>query len=374
MQKENRVPQLDALRGLAALSVFWGHAFGMMPQVPRILEDIQFTPFHFFYDGSAAVLLFFVLSGFVLNLKYVSFQTYPPHWVSAFIIRRIFRIYPAFLIAIILGLTLKEFVYEVSAMAPFSDWFSRFWKNPLVPAEFLRMLSLIGPNINSDQLDPPMWSLVYEMRISLFFPLIILMANGRRGIIADIVLMAVTYAICLFLSGLHHKVGLIYVPHFMLGAMCAKHFHTLRWQLAGMSRIGKAIWLAVALVFYETAAMSHKYPAVNVQVDFIINQLVGLGAAGLILASASFVKIEAFLKRSMFQFIGRTSYSFYLVHIMLLFAPGPLIYRATRSYAITWLSTLALAYGVSCLIFEFVEVPMIKQGNRISNWFSGRFL
>jgi peptidoglycan/LPS O-acetylase OafA/YrhL len=105
----------------------------------------------------------------------------------------------------------------------------------------------------------------------------------------------------------------------------------------------------------------------------MMDQIIGLGAAGLILGCAAFEKIESLLSRGIFQFIGRTSYSFYLVHIMLLFAPAPLIYRATHSYAITWLSTLALAYGISCLVFELVEVPMIKQGNKFSSLFTSHF-
>jgi len=370
MKKEARLPQLDALRGLAALSVFLWHAFGMMPQMPKLLQHIQFTPLRFFYDGEAAVLLFFVLSGFVLNLKYVSSQKNPPHWVSAFIIRRIFRIYPAFLVAVILGLLLKEFVYDASAMAPFSDWFSKFWKNSLVPTEFMRMLTLVGPNIQSDQLDPPMWSLVYEMRISLFFPLIIFMTNRRRRLAGDMCLMAVAYAVCFFLC---RKGSFIYLPHFMLGAMCAKHFDTLRSVLSKMNRLKKAVWLAIALLLYEAASMGPAWSSTAFHVNYITYQIIGFGAAGLILGCASFVKIETLLSRGIFQFIGRTSYSFYLVHFMLLFAPAPAIYRATHSYAITWLSTLALAYGISCLIFELIEIPMIKQGNKFSKLFSTHF-
>ena len=81
----------------------------MMPVLPVWFERIQATPLSFFCDGLAAVTLFFVLSGFVLNLKYVSLQQLPPRWAGAFLINRVFRIYPAFYVAIFMRRALRFF-------------------------------------------------------------------------------------------------------------------------------------------------------------------------------------------------------------------------------------------------------------------------
>jgi len=40
----SRLTELDALRGLAALAVFWSHAFGMLASRPPLLEAMQYTP------------------------------------------------------------------------------------------------------------------------------------------------------------------------------------------------------------------------------------------------------------------------------------------------------------------------------------------
>jgi peptidoglycan/LPS O-acetylase OafA/YrhL len=372
MKREDRLPQLDALRGLAALSVFLFHAFCMMPKTPGVLQWIKVTPLRAFCDGPSAVMLFFVLSGFVLNLKYVSLRTNPPHWVASFIIRRVFRIYPAFIIAMIFGLFLKVFVYDASAMSPFSDWFSEFWKDPLDPIQFLKMLTLVAHNIHTVQLDPPMWSLVCEMRVSLFFPVIIFSVNRPRKPLGDVCLIAVTYAVCFGLCG---KPIFSYLPHFVLGAMCAKHFERIRPWLSEMGRVKKTGWLIVVIGLYQAASICSSWsppaPYVN-YFNYAVYQIVGMSAAGLMLATASFSRIGALLNKTIFRFIGRTSYSFYLVHLMLLIAPAPLIYRATGSYAITWLAAMILAYGISWAIFEWVELPMIKQGNKFSNLFCAR--
>ncbi len=65
-----RYRQLDSLRGLAALTVFLSHTLGlrMVSQntsgfsglISRILDHTDQSILHIFYDGGAAVDLFFV--------------------------------------------------------------------------------------------------------------------------------------------------------------------------------------------------------------------------------------------------------------------------------------------------------------------------
>ena len=96
--------------------------------------------------------------------------------------------------------------------------------------------------------------------------------------------------------------------------------------------------------------------------SFLVTQLVSLGATGFILASASSGRISRLLKRGVFQFLGRTSYSFYLSHFLFLLTVAPLLYLASGSYLIAWLGTLAVTYLVSDLLFKFVEAPGCGSG------------
>ena len=370
MNKEDRLPQLDALRGLAALAVFWGHAFLIMPVKPVLLQAVGRTPLHFFYDGDAAVLLFFVLSGFVLNLRYVQTSGYPRHWVATFLIRRFFRIYPAFFVAIGLGLLLRHFLYDPSSASVFSDWFSRYWRHPMLLKDFLRLCTLIGPGINIPQIDPPMWSLVYEMRISLIFPLVIWITNLERKPVGDFILLAAVYAACFILC---HNRHFVYLPLFVLGAVCAKQIDWLKSLLSRSNRLAKTAWMLAALVLYQVAWFRHDYDSSPSHLNYLLNQITGVGAAAFIIGCVALVRIRALLNQRLFQFIGRTSYSFYLVHLVLMFALAPLIYRATNSLAACWFSVLVLSYLLAMLIFEAVELPMIRQGNKVAAAFVARF-
>jgi peptidoglycan/LPS O-acetylase OafA/YrhL len=62
-----KLAELDAVRGIAALVVFNEHFFNSMTF--RIHDALRATPLFAFLDGSSAVMLFFVLSGFVLTIR-----------------------------------------------------------------------------------------------------------------------------------------------------------------------------------------------------------------------------------------------------------------------------------------------------------------
>jgi peptidoglycan/LPS O-acetylase OafA/YrhL len=62
-----KLAELDAVRGIAALVVFNQHYFNSLTMVIR--ESLRPTPLFAFCNGASAVMLFFVLSGFVLTLQ-----------------------------------------------------------------------------------------------------------------------------------------------------------------------------------------------------------------------------------------------------------------------------------------------------------------
>ena len=110
-------------------------------------------------------MLFFVLSGFVLSLPAVNGR---PQTYLTFMTRRIFRIYVPYLAALAVSVACAFWLHggAVGSGSLSNSWSERVdWH-------------LVGQHIlflgvyNTNQFDPPIWSLVYEMRISLFFPLL----------------------------------------------------------------------------------------------------------------------------------------------------------------------------------------------------------
>lgn len=103
-----RYVALDGLRGIAALTVVMSHFFGMIPDMPLYFKALAQTPLHIFWDGAAAVDLFFVLSGFCVALPYVANNERKIRAIP-FVIRRGFRLYPAYLAALVVCFVLKSY-------------------------------------------------------------------------------------------------------------------------------------------------------------------------------------------------------------------------------------------------------------------------
>ncbi|MDL2331886.1 acyltransferase family protein [Brucella inopinata] len=83
MKKTSHFIALDAMRGLAAIVIAFGHFFGAFaPQFNgldyqnRTGVGVAGTPLYAIFNGSAAVIFFFVLSGFVLSVKPLRTESY----------------------------------------------------------------------------------------------------------------------------------------------------------------------------------------------------------------------------------------------------------------------------------------------------------
>jgi peptidoglycan/LPS O-acetylase OafA/YrhL len=342
----------------------------MKPETPTVIAAIQRTPLGFFCDGTAAVLLFFTLSGFVLNFGYTDGRPLQPGWAGSFLIRRIFRIYPAFFAAMAIAIVFRTTFFKPEWVHVFSTWFSAFWQEPVKWPRIANSLLLVGSNKHSTFLIPPMWSLTFEMRVSLFFPLIILLLRPRRSITLDVALLVAVYAISFAIFPFSSTFD--FVPFFILGAICAKYFQPIRTRLSSLSLPAKVAWVVVSLFVYGSRPLFELNSIAPATRDFLINQVVGLGGAGLILAAGSMGRVDTFLRARVCQFAGRISYSFYLIHFPILIAIAPLIYFATHSMIATAVASFLISCVSAELLYRFVEMPGMRAGARISETFMKR--
>lgn len=105
----SRVESLDSFRGIASVLIMLTHFILFVPEVFQV-ENLSLI-----YDWLSWKLpYFFVLSGFVLTLSYMRSRGKTNHIYSKFIINRIFRIYPLFMLTTIMVFTLKV-VFDAGA-------------------------------------------------------------------------------------------------------------------------------------------------------------------------------------------------------------------------------------------------------------------
>src|SRR5450432_1778143 len=95
------IPSLESARGFAALSVCLFHTAGQPFQDGVVLA--KNTPVGIFFNGQGAVILFFVLSGFVLRSSLEKRRASGGAALATdFLIARIFRLFPVVIATVLL--------------------------------------------------------------------------------------------------------------------------------------------------------------------------------------------------------------------------------------------------------------------------------
>lgn len=155
------IKELEIIRGFAAYYVFQGHLLQMLG-----LNKNRFVDLVFCYFGQEMVMLFFILSGFVIALSWNK----KPISTSLYLKKRFFRIYPLFLTSLLLGL-----------------FYALISNNDVKPFELLgNILNLQDfkagkPNVLFDTYyNSALWSLSYEWWFYLIFILLIKSNNPNR--------------------------------------------------------------------------------------------------------------------------------------------------------------------------------------------------
>ena len=138
-QQPHRLEFLDSIRGLAALAVLLGHSFIFV--WPLAVGQVISWPFvHIIVDGHAAVVMFFVLSGFVLTRPYfLTTAGQPPRQmnVPAFYLRRFARIWMPWLAVFGLSALAQVTIFHPwKTIPPENDWYGWFWHAPLTWKNF----------------------------------------------------------------------------------------------------------------------------------------------------------------------------------------------------------------------------------------------
>jgi peptidoglycan/LPS O-acetylase OafA/YrhL len=266
------------------------------------------TPLRVLWSGQERAILFFVLSGFVLSLPWLHGR---PRAYRTFLLNRFLRLYPPYLIVMALAAA-GAYCLGGHPIATAGLWFNQLgWSQPLSWRALPSVLFLLNDR-SSDWLNESVWSLVWEARVVLIFPLLIwpIMRWKNAGIVADLAALAALHpALGLLLP--HHLAAhfanlgtdLLYPEYFVLGVAVALNQGLIRRSLArGQGRAGLAVLLLGVAMFWV------HWPAQNGRAD-------GIAAALILAAALGSPAVARALEASVFLWLGRLSYSLYLIHV-----------------------------------------------------------
>jgi peptidoglycan/LPS O-acetylase OafA/YrhL len=366
----DRLEELDSVRGLAAATVVLSHTTIVLPAIAAgagvatgLTAVLKYSPAHVLFAGHEAVITFFILSGFVLSLPYHAGRApgYGP-----FLVKRVFRIWVPYVCAVLVGLLAMSWLAR-PALPGLSDWANGAWRVPLTPGLLLGHLSLVGSFPNGS-VDPVIWSLVHEMRISLVFPLLMIAVlkfdwRVNLGAAAGLACVgAVATAVLARASvGVDYFATLEYVPMFVAGALLAARRERIRDWWSGLPRGIRIAWLPAGVTMYTI-----KWWAFHGNVGFPSDWVVAAGATMLIVAAFAAPRARAALRTRPLLFLGRVSYSLYLLHALVLLALLNLLYGRVP-LALILVAAPLLSIGAAALGYRLVESPAMARGRRVAS-------
>lgn len=371
---EMRLSALDSLRGIAALAVVFYHSLLVFPGFHDILAGrgvpyatsgdvhallLTTTPISFLWAGREAVLLFFVLSGFVLSLGFERPAPARPHWTS-YVARRTLRLLPPCAV-VASGTALFVALAEPEPLPGLSAWVNGSWMEPVTALSALQHALLLGGDY---PLNNPMWTLHYEWRVSLVFPALMLVAAAGGVLFAIAVAGGVVMCLAeMKFIGTGALTALLFLPHFALGVLLARNRARL---VAWVGRQGA--WQSAGLwaLCYMLLTFRWLVPAGSLTCDFAN----GAGGGLLILLVLGAPRLSRALEVQPFAWLGRVSYSLYLVHVPVLLAglhlaPGlpPWLVAACAP---------VMSIAAAAAVHRLIEAPSMRAGRRVGAWVDRR--
>ncbi|WP_058186002.1 acyltransferase family protein [Terracidiphilus gabretensis] len=299
-----RIPELDGLRGLAVLAVFFYHS----------KERLAGTPFHqASLWGWSGVTLFFVLSGFLITSILLEAQN-EPYYFRDFYARRALRIWPVYVLVLAVCYGISSWFVNAQVNTP-------WWAYPLFIQNLFHFT--LPPAIG------PTWSLAIEEQYYFVWAPIVRFLK-RPWMLAVVLVVALIGSPLLRLS--HHAWitpthTLTHLDGIAMGSLIALGLHTLAldrrtWLVIGCFGMGlgfsSASTIAGGTAFLDSALTT--------------------GYAGILLiclaSTGSRNPLNWLLRRGLLPFYGKISYGLYMTHIFVFIYCG-------------WIDAMMDAYGIA---------------------------
>jgi peptidoglycan/LPS O-acetylase OafA/YrhL len=356
----SRYRELDSLRGIAAMSVFIFHIAMILPDNWKegfLWSIIFYSPFHLFFTGEQPVILFFVLSGFVLSLTYFTGKKIS---YFSFVIKRFFRLYLPYVVSIIVAILLC-LLFSNGGNQRLGTLFNIVWKDPVNIGNLLEHFLFIG-NYNVYSYNVVIWTLIHEMRISIILPLLVFFAI-RFGWKINLAIGIGTAILGAFFHLLlqdpfqpFYK-SLFYILMFIMGIILCKNRVYLIEFFKSLKK-GRKITIAVIGAFLYIYADLLSNP-------LLIDWAATVGVSILLIISLSSEMASKILLIKPLQFLGKISFSLYLYHIPILLSLIYILYGKLPLLIIA-IAAIILTILISNVAWLVIEKPSI----RIANYFS----
>lgn len=374
-----KITYLDGLRGIAAFIVVISHFIQIYypalftMNTLQIHNDVEFyigtSPLNVFYNGNFSVCIFFVLSGFVLSYKY--FQTGDMEVIKESVIKRYvrlaipvsFSIFIVYVINLFDGFTINQILHITK-----SDLVSNY---NLINNNFFYMLqfAFFETFFKGNAIyNPVLWTMKYELFGSylIFLFIIILKKSNVRYLVYVILILSffnsyfLGFILGLLLSDLYlnKKINIFSI------------FDNIFVRL--VTGIG-GIFLG-SYPYLDTSNTIYKYLKINIDGydSLMIYHICGAFLLMIFVLSSPYAK--KVLSGKLFLFLGKISFSLYLLHFTLLCSFSSYIFvnlirmfSYDLSVLLTFLISTPLMILCSYFMYKYIDNSSIRISKKFYN-------
>lgn len=333
-----RYPALTGIRAFGAIAVFFAH-FPLRPDWHIVINVMAF---------------FYALSGFLIVRIYHEQAQITSAWLSKYFINRFARIYPVYFLLLTVAICLQPDLRPAVLATNYTLTHALFYPSRIILQ--------------------PSWSLTVEECFYALAPVFMILAR-RRGFTAAFALGAALFGGALAVSQL--DIRFLHTPLFVLSTTFFGHFAEFFagvWLALYVTRLertgelhaqgGKRTMAGLAgvsvLCLTEVLIYGHPPPQAAAIIVLINNFLV---PAPIALLYCGLIREDTVLSRALScglsRLLGRSSYSFYLLHLLVIdYLSVPLLRSLPGYRPGLVLGTLALTWALAIGLFLCYEEPL----------------
>jgi peptidoglycan/LPS O-acetylase OafA/YrhL len=336
--KISRYGFIDAIRGIAACLVLLQHSLyqsGLLGDWPGG-ELTGFIP-NWLELGETGVVAFFLVSGFVIPLSLEKTRDFGLFWIH-----RALRIYPLYITVFVVTIVIKE----GGGIHSIRGWLLDGLSHIFFLQEYLRLENFVGGS----------WTLFLEMVWYIAISVLALIyLNKRPNVLVCLSLLISVLAQIACAFGHHLPMGrLSMLICCVLGLVCYRReqgdiSNRNFFVLSGLLTFIIALNLFVGFKLFPRAN-----PSVSFQ-----TAIDSWALAAVIFFIPFFMRQIALWDHSTLSFLGRISYSVYLLH-------GIILMLLIRLHGVGLIVVaFVVTLGLSTLTYQFIELPPIRFGHSL---------
>lgn len=376
-----KVNFLNGLRGGAAfivviahyLQVFYPTVFNGNIESIHTKSNLELifykTPLNLFINANFSVCIFFVLSGYVLSMKFFKYKD------NKIIISGMLKRHLRLALPVLAVLTLAYIMYKFNTF--YLGDVSTITKTDitntyLIKYDYIDILkqSLFQVFIFDIQTyNAVLWTMQYEL-IGSFI----------------VFFMLIAFSHCKYKKSLSIVLLLIFLNSYYLGFIlgCLLSYISVNKKI-NIKKITLGFLLLIALFFG-----SYPYYQGNDSIYNIISLKFGglnnftlfhtLGGALLVFVIVNFKTLQNIFSSKIMVFLGKISFSLYLVHFLFINSLGSYIFVKTVnnfnyhiSFLISFIITFSFSVIIACIFYIAIDAPSIYLSNKFSDFILDKF-